>query len=481
MLKTILILSIGILTCYGQENALKPNVIMILVDDLGWTDTTCYGSDLYQTPNVDELSRTGMRFTDAYSACTVCSPTRSSIMTGKNPANNNLTDWITGHVKPYAKLKSPNWKMHLTAEEITLAEAFKATGYKTVHIGKWHLGEESVSWPENQGFDENIAGFRAGSPSAHGGGGYFSPYNNPRLKDGPKGEYLTERLAQEASQYIQSTAKLKKPFFMNLWLYNVHTPLQARQEKIDKYTRLIQKGSQHTNPVYAAMVEHMDDAVGTVMQAVKDAGIEDNTIIIFNSDNGGLRGNYENNRQKVTSNYPLRSGKGDMYEGGVRVPMIIKWSRKIKAGQTSSSPIISHDIYPTLLDLCKIDVSKKQDIDGISLVPELLEGKTIQRDALYWHYPHYHLEGAKPYSAIRKGDWKLIFLYEESHAELYNLRNDISERNNLAMTEKRKLAELMGDLRTWKKKIGAQLPVFNPNYNFEKEQNWIFSKSSTQK
>ncbi|MBK1876167.1 sulfatase-like hydrolase/transferase [Pelagicoccus mobilis] len=459
----------------------RPNVVLIIVDDLGWADVGVYGSDLHQTPNVDRLAQDGTLFTDAYAACTVCSPTRSSIMTGKYPGRSNVTDWITGHVKPYAKLGVPDWTMEMKPEEVTLAEELQDAGYKTIHIGKWHVGEEPKHWPENQGFDENIGGWKAGSPKAHGGGGYFSPYTNPRMDDGPDGEYLTERLAKEAKNYILQNAKSDQPFFLNFWLYNVHTPLQASEEKIAKYQALTKKGATHTNPVYAAMVEHMDDAVGDVMMALRKAKIEEETIVIFSSDNGGLCGNYENNRKKVTKNGPLRSGKGDMFEGGVRVPLIVSWPGKIAKGKTSGELAISPDLYSTILDMTGVKGADAlgPEVDGFSFKEHLLTGRDAGREAIYWHYPHYHLEGAKPHSAVRKGDWKLIHVYEEALPQLYNLKNDIGEQKDLFASSPEKAAELMGDLNQWRKEVGAQDPVFNQNYDPQKEDSWIITSAAT--
>ncbi|WP_019991187.1 sulfatase [Rudanella lutea] len=457
----------------------KPNVILILVDDLGWTDLGAYGSDLYQTPNVDALAKDGIRFTDAYSACTVCSPTRASLMTGKYPARLHCTDWIAGHKKPYAKLQVPDWTMYLADSEYTLAEAMKDNGYTTAHIGKWHLGEAEKNWPERHGFDLNLAGWSAGSPVANGGKGYFSPYANPRLTDGPAGEYLTERLADEAAQFIRTNKD--KPFFLNYWLYQVHTPLQAKKEKIEKYKALVKAGNHHINPTYAAMVEHMDEALGKVVRTLKETGQYENTILIFYSDNGGLRGNYENGRKTVTDNFPLRSGKGDVFEGGVRVPLIISWPAKIKADRESNVPAISPDIYPTVLSLTggKVKPSLQPVLDGVDLSGLLLANKTPNRKAIFWHYPHYHLEGAKPYSAVRMGDWKLVEVFEQDSLQLFNLKQDIGETRNLANTNPAKTKELHNALIAWRKQVGAQMPTKNPNHDPAKEETWGSAKGAT--
>jgi arylsulfatase A-like enzyme len=457
----------------NNKETTKPNVILFLVDDLGWTDVTTFGSDFHQTPHVDQLAASGISFTNAYAACTVCSPTRASLMTGKYPARINCTDWITGHNKPYAKMKIPDWTQYVAEEEYTLAEALKDNGYITAHFGKWHLGEAENYWPERQGFDYNFGGWSAGSPALHNGGGYFSPYNNPRLADGPEGEYLTKRLAREVSSFI--TQYKDSSFFINFWLYNVHTPLEAEKDKIDKYKTLLNEDNNHTNPVYAAMVEHMDDALGKVIQTLKDQGIYDNTIIIFFSDNGGYRRSF-GNREKVTSNFPLRSGKGDMFEGGVRVPLIIHWPEKFSGGKVKHDPVISMDVYSTILGLTgsSIDTRYNSGLDGVDLTGILMHDDAISRKSLYWHYPHYHREGAKPYSAVRMGDWKLIEVFEYDSLQLFNLKEDIREQYNLASSHPEKVEELYQELNNWRIEVGAQMPTRNPNYDPEKEETWIW-------
>jgi len=439
----------------------QPNVVLIVVDDMGWKDLGVYGSDFHKTPQIDNFAKDGVLFTNAYSACTVSSPTRASIMTGKYPAKLHLTDWIEGHKMPKAKLQIPDWTMYVALEETTLAEVFKSNGYSTAHIGKWHLGENEKYWPENQGFDLNIGGNAKGSPTLdkkQGLNGYFVPYGNPRLKDGPEGEYLTERLTKEACDYIQQSQS--KPFFLNLWFYNVHTPLQAKQNKIDKYKALVDSTKLQKNPTYAAMVEHVDDAVGRVIAQLKLLGLYNNTIIILTSDNGGL---ISNTKQKVTNNAPLRLGKGERYEGGVRVPLIIKNIKQLAANRQEDTPVMSIDFMPTLIDLAKLKVEKKviKGIDGVDFKPLLLskEGK-LKKRALYWHYPHYHTEGATPYSAMRNGDWKLIHTFETNTYELYNLKSDISESKNLIASEPAIASKLKKELESWKKKMGAQMPKY---------------------
>ncbi len=438
----------------------KPNVVLIVVDDMGWKDLGVYGSDFHRTPQIDNFAKDGVRFTNAYSACTVSSPTRAALITGKYPAKLHLTDWIEGHKMPKAKLQIPDWTMYLPLEETTLAEVFKANGYSTAHIGKWHLGEDEKYWPENQGFDINIGGFSKGSPNLNkkaGFNGYFVPYGNPRLKDGPEGEYLDERLANEACSYIQQSQS--KPFFLNLWFYNVHTPLQARQEKIDKYKALVDSTKLQKNPTYAAMVEHIDDAVGKVVAQLKSLGLYENTIIILTSDNGGL---ISNTKQKVTNNSPLRHGKGERYEGGVRVPLIIKSAQQVAPNRTNNTPVMSIDYMPTLIDMAILKVDKKvlKGIDGVDIKPLIVsETGKLKRKSLYWHYPHYHTEGATPYSAVRNGDWKLIHTIETNSYELYNLKTDISENKNLIDNEPAVAARLKKELEAWKKKMHAQMPT----------------------
>ncbi|WP_430814933.1 sulfatase [Carboxylicivirga sp. RSCT41] len=443
----------------------KPNVIVILVDDLGATDLGCYGSDFYQTPHIDQLAGEGVRFTNSYSSCTVCSPTRASIMTGKYPARQHLTDWIEGHKYPWAKLKVPDWQMYLDSADHTLAEAFNNAGYFTAHVGKWHLGELEKDWPENHGFDINIGGWAKGAPHRNktkGYKGYFAPYGNPRLEDGPDDEYLTERLTSEVCQLIDE--KRNEPFFINFWLYNVHTPLQACEDKIEKYSALIDSTKRHQNPVYAAMVEHTDEAVGKVIAKLKEEGLYENTIILFSSDNGGLIGRKKN---KVTNNYPFRHGKGGMYEGGVRIPTILYAPHNQSKGLVIDEAVVSTDYYPTLTQLAGIAIPDKQKsaMDGCSWLPLLNGEGTEDRDAIYWHYPHYHQEGAVPYSAIRMGDWKLIENFESGESELYNLKDDISETNNLINSDTTKAQYLKDKLNDWRLSVNAQMPSVNPEYD----------------
>ncbi|WP_258104096.1 sulfatase [Marinoscillum sp. MHG1-6] len=464
-------LSSLLVSCQKQATERLPNVVLIVIDDLGWKDIGIYGSDFYQTPNVDALAREGVMFTNGYSACTVCSPTRAAIMTGKYPATIRCTDWIEGWKMKNKPLKVPDWTMYMDTSEFTLARAFKGAGYQTAHIGKWHLGEDSIYWPENQGFDINIGGWSKGSPNTKKGkfNGYFAPFGNPRLEDKPGDEYLTERLTDEAVGFIKNASSSTdgKPFFLNFWTYNVHAPLQAKEEKVAKYDSLQDTSFQQQNPIYAAMVEHMDEAVGRIIQTLKEEGLYDNTIIVFTSDNGGLIGRGKN---KVTNNSPLRSGKGDLYEGGVRIPLIIRDPFSGAYGQVSETPTISMDLYLTLAKLSGISIPEKieSQLEGIDLSPVLTGHPTKERD-LFWHYPHYHKEGATPYSAIRSGDWKLVYYYETESSALFNLKNDIGETEDVSDANEDVKSLLISKLEKWKDDINAQSPVPNPDYKEELE------------
>ncbi|MBZ0254833.1 sulfatase [bacterium] len=428
----------------------KTNVVIILVDDYGWTDAACTGSALFETPNIDALASQGMRFTNGYAACTVCSPTRASIMTGKYPARLHLTDWIAGHKRPWAKLKVPDFNLQLPHEEITIAEALKPYGYTSASIGKWHLGGKDF-YPETQGFDLNVGGTERGQPPR-----YFAPYNIPTLEEGPDGEYLTDRMAQEAVKFIESNKD--NPFFLYLPFFAVHTPIQGKKNYTEKYKEKIKSWSDQRDPQYAAMVNSVDDAVGSVLQTLDRLNLTDDTLVIFTGDNGGLI--------PKTNNAPLRMGKGSAYEGGTRVPLIIRWPGKIRAGAVTDVPAMTTDFFPTIMDALGIESSAKS-IDGVDLMPVLTETGSIQRDALYWHYPHYHPGGATPYGAIRKGDWRLVEFYEDGRLELYNLKNDIGEKFNLASLNIRKRDELHKQLVEWRQSVNAQMPTLNPNYKPE--------------
>ncbi|QDV35026.1 sulfatase [Tautonia plasticadhaerens] len=454
MTHRILTLCLFALLCSSTANARDrpPNVVVILIDDLGWTDLACFGSDLYETPNLDRLASEGMRFTDAYAACTVCSPTRAAVMTGKYPARLHLTDWIHGHDRPKAKLRPPEWTEYLPLEEVTMAEALAPLGYASASVGKWHLGDEPGRWPDHHGFTENVAGYGKGSPPS-----YFSPYEIPTLDDGPEGESLTDRLAEEAVRFIEANAD--RPFLLYLPHYAVHTPLQAKEDLVEHYREKITPGVRHDNPVYAAMVHSMDEAVGRVVGAIDRLGLAEQTLILFTSDNGGLE------LRDVTDNHPLREGKGSSYEGGVRVPMIARWPGVVPPGTTCDEPVISTDLFATALEVSGA-VGHGELPDARSLVPLLRDpDATLDRDALYWHYPHYHPGGATPYSAIRARDWKLVEFFEDDRVELYHLAEDLGEADDLASAMPEKAEELRGRLASWRESVGAQPPRPNPRYD----------------
>lgn len=464
MKKIGLFLSILILFTSCQKEK-KKNVILFLVDDMGWTDPACFGSDLHQTPNIDKLASKGFLFTNSYSSCNVCSPTRASIMTGKSPARLHLTDWIEGHKYPWAKLSVPDWNMKLDQQEYTIAEAFKEAGYSTAHFGKWHLGETQEYWPENHGFDMNVGGWAKGAPHRNkklGYKGYFAPFGNPRIKDENEEEHLTEYLTERVCNYINEHETSEQPFFINFWLYNVHTPLQAKEEKVEKYKQLIKEGGHHKNATYAAMVEHTDEAMGAILEALKANNMDENTIILFSSDNGGLIGK---GKHKVTNNAPLRRGKGTMYEGGTRIPTVLYVPDMLNKTKLINTPVISMDYFPTLAALAGIEVDSS--IDGKDWSP-LLADKSINRNSLHWHYPHYHQEGAVPHGIIRQGDWKLIQNFETGEYELYNLKDDIGETNNLMESHSEKANNLIADLKKWQQEVGAQLPTKNDNFHSKK-------------
>ncbi len=461
----------------------QPNFLFILIDDLGWSDLTCYGSSFYETPNLDRLAAQGRLFTDAYASCPVCSPTRASLLTGRYPARIGLTDWIDfgGRIHPArGKLVDVPYVRHLPLTEITSASLLRRHGYSTWHVGKWHLGFEDT-YPEKHGFDVNVAGSYLGSL---GRGGYFSPYGIPNLESGPPGEYMTDRLTDEAIALIRQRGD--KPFFLNMCYYTVHTPIEAKDEKIEKYRtkarelgldqqEALVKGEyfpmEHkkheritrrilqSDPVYAAMVESMDENVGRLLDTLESEGIAEDTLVIFTSDNGGL----STSENAPTCNAPLSEGKGWMYEGGTRAPLIAHWPGRITLGTTCSVPICSIDLFPTFMSLAGVDASHIA-IDGVDLT-QLLDGSNVlDRDALFWHYPHYGNQGGTPGSSVRHGDYKLIEFYEDNRLELYNLAEDISETRNLAADEPERVWELHERLLAWRTSVAARLPEPNPDW-----------------
>lgn len=463
----------------NKNNAVepKPNVLFILVDDLGYRDLSCTGSNYYETPNIDKIASQGMVFSQGYAASRVCSPSRASIMTGKFTARHGITDWIGApqgeawrNLNRHDKLLPANYEHVLPKQDVTLAEAMKSSGYKTFFAGKWHLGEKG-SYPEDHGFDINIGGWEKGSPI----GGYFSPWENPNLENKEKGENLSLRLAKETAAFI--TKHKDTSFFAFLSFYAVHGSIQTTQAKWDKYRnkseaqgikdkgykmeRVLPIRQVQDNPIYGGLVEAMDDAVGLVLNTLKELGLDKNTIIVFTSDNGGVASgdNYS------TSNLPLRGGKGYQWEGGIREPYFIKVPWLESNGATTDYPVIGTDFYPTILDLANIKLLPEQHMDGISLKP-LLEGQTITTERpLFWHYPHYGNQGGEPSSIIRQGQWKLIHYWEDGRNELYNLKTDPEEQSNVADSNTDKTMKLYTKLNTWLESVSANKPRPDMEYD----------------
>jgi arylsulfatase A-like enzyme len=441
----------------AAQPARRPNVIVILADDLGWTDLACYGSDLHETPHLDRLAKNGMRFTQSYSACTVCSPTRAALLTGKYPARLHITDWIPGLMPDNPKLLVPDWTKYLPTTEVTLARLFRERGYVTAMIGKWHLGGEAY-YPEKHGFDVNVAGTDKAAPPS-----YFAPWRIPTLKEGKDGEYLTDRLADEAVRFIERTKD--RPFFLYLAHFAVHTPIQGRGDLVAKYRAKRRAGLRHTNAAYAAMVESLDASVGRVRAKLRELGLDGHTVVLFTSDNGG--------RVPTTSNRPLRFGKASAYEGGVRVPLIVHWPGVTRPGSVSDAPVITMDLFPTVVDLAGLRApgpGKAKDAarDGVSLVPLLRGTGGLARRELFWHYPHhqhYQLGGAMPYGSVRSGDFKLIEFFNDMRVELYDLKSDVGEQHDLAKARPKLAGELRARLHAWRQEVGAQMPRPNPRYN----------------
>lgn len=452
-----------------------PNVVFFLVDDLGQRDLGCYGSTFYETSNIDRLAKDGAKFTDAYAACSVCSPTRASILTGQWPQRTGVTDYIGKLTAPEqwdrnTKLRPAPNADRLALDSPTLAKAMKSAGYATFFAGKWHLGPQGW-WPENQGFDINIGGHAGGGPS--GGKGYFSPYHNPNLSDGPVGEHLPDRLASETVKFIETHKD--KPFFAYFSFYSVHTPLMAREDLQKKYEekraklglkekwgregpRDVRQVQEHA--VYAAMVEAMDLAVGKVLAKLDEFGLRENTLVIFTSDNGGL----STSEGSPTSNLPLRGGKGWTYEGGIREPLVVRWPAVVKAGVVVGTPVSSPDFFPTLLEAAGAKPQPGQTLDGVSLMP-VLKGGSLPERGLFWHYPHYGNQGGAPSAAVRRGDYKLIEWFEDGKVELFKLTEDIGEQADLATKQPQRVAELREELHAWQKSVGAKFPTPNPGYN----------------
>ena len=439
-----------------------PNVVLIVADDLGAMDLGCYGSKFHRTPHLDKLAADGMRFTQSYSACPVCSPSRAAIMTGQYPQRFQLTDWLPGRAdRPDQRLKRPTLRDHLPLEATTIAELLKPAGYVCASIGKWHLGGAGFE-PTKQGFDVNIAGDATGSPQS-----YFAPFSTPNgkampgLSEAPEGEYLPDRLTTEAEKFI--TQHRERPFFLYLPHFTPHTPLKAKEDVVKKYPAAGTFKGQQNNPIYAAMLESLDDSVGRIVAKLDELKLSDRTIVLFTSDNGGLA-TTEGPNTPATSNAPLREGKGWLYEGGIRTPLLVKWPGSVKANSSSDVPVCGIDLLPTLRDACGFEQTKTLNTDGVSWLPLLKQSGSIARESLFWHYPHYANQGGKPGGIVRSGEWKLIEFYEEGRRELFHVAKDVSESRNLAEQESDRVRDLSEKLAAWRTSVGALMPEPNPNY-----------------
>jgi arylsulfatase A-like enzyme len=503
-------------TTAGAAEVPPPNVVLFLVDDLGWRDLACYGSLFYETPRIDTFARVGVRFTQAYAACHVCSPTRAAIMTGKYPARLGLTDWLPGRKNfAFQRLKNAPVEPHLPLEEVTIAEILKRHGYRTGHFGKWHLGEEPFG-PLAQGFDVQVPRWNKGWPRT----GYHVPFSLDGLADSP-GDYLTDRLTEEAVCFIEENQE--RPFFLYLSHFAVHDPLEGREDLVRKYkTKLEQRGpvtgppfllegnadvperftrvqldallgderyrghrllpnrtvkvKQHQDNVqFAAMVESVDESFGRVLARLGELGLDERTIVIFTSDNGGMSAANFGNPGRViaperldaaysTSNVPLRGGKGWLYEGGIRVPLLIRWPGATRTGECDV-PVISTDLLPSILAMAGIEADGPAKLDGVNLAPLLKGANELDREALYWHFPHYSNHGRQsPGGAVRRGDYKLLEYFENGTVQLFNLRTDPGEQHDLAASEPDRAAALRSMLHAWRERVGAAMMPPNPDY-----------------
>ncbi len=469
------LLTIGIIGCRESpisiDETARKNVIIILVDDLGWKDLGCYGSSFYESPHIDKLAAQSHVFTNAYASNPVCSPTRAAILTGRHPSRIGITDWIPGSDPSDRQLKGPEDFNQLPLSEITIAERLKEEGYATFFAGKWHLGSTGY-FPEDQGFDINMGGHHMGQPP----GGYYAPYKNPKLTDRPEGEYLTDRLTDESIKFMEGHKE--DPFLLYLSYYTVHTPIQASKRHIGKFQekkklmtdslpRVKDEGSGRTvqnqyNDAYASMVYALDENVGRLLDKVAALGLNENTMIIFTSDNGGLSTLQNYNYTAPTSVTPLRAGKGWAYEGGIRVPLIIKRPlENIQEQAYHHTPVVSTDLYPTIIEELGLSLTNKKDLDGRSLSMVLDDDSKELHEILFWDYPHYHGSGWTPGSAIRKGAYKLIHFYESDYYELYNVEEDISESHDLAKEQPELLKSLIEDLSAERKRLNVKAPTPN--------------------
>jgi arylsulfatase A-like enzyme len=451
----------------------KFNVVFILVDDWGCADAGVMGSDFFETPNIDRLAGQGMLFTQAYAAAAICSPTRAAILTGKSPARLDMTIWHEGAVRggpTNKRLLEPKAQPNLPREEVTLAELFQQYGYSTAHIGKWHLGKAAF-YPETQGYDVNVGGTYWGAPAT-----FFWPYRGPWSRSDPElryvplgqgkpGDYLTDKLTDRALQFIER--QREKPFFLSLWYHTVHTPIEGKSKLVEHFKNK-KPGKHHKHPEYAAMVASMDENVGRVLRKLEEFNIADNTAVILTSDNGGVDvPTAKSGNRPPTRNFPYRSGKGTLYEGGLRVPLVIRWPGRTKAGTVCNEPVTSQDYYSTIAGA--LGHADAPQHDGESLLPLLRHPRAkLGRELLYWHYPHYYPR-MTPGSAVREGDWKLIHYYEGDRVELFNLRDDPGETNNLVAEQSARVQVLRGKLDDWRQSVDAKEPAPNPDWDSPKK------------
>ena len=494
MLRSLLALSVlGLCSLEADATkAKRPNIVFILADDLGATDLSNEGSKFYESPHIDRISRMGMKFTRGYATCQVCSPSRASILTGKYPVNHGITTWIgDASGEDWRKRKRhdshlpPDYEWNLRASEHTLAEVLRAAGYKTFFAGKWHLGSKG-SWPNDHGFDINKGGWDVGGPR----GGFFAPWQNPNLESGPDGESLPIRLGQETADFIQNHKD--QPFLAYLSFYAVHAPIQTTPTLWKKYQeKAVSAGLARERfindrrlpvrqvqdcPVYAGLVEQMDDAVGIVLKKLDDLGLTDNTIICFTSDNGGV----SSGDNFSTSCLPFRGGKGRQWEGGIREPFYLYAPGVTKANSTTDIPANGIDWYPTLLELAGVPSPKQQQVDGVSLVP-VLNGGTISERPLYWHYPHYGNQGGEPSSILMEDEWKLIYYHEDGRHELYNIDKDVGEQKDLYAKQSKRANAMRGRLHKWLKSVPAEFPAKDPQYDPAKRAAYLKSISTDRK
>jgi len=447
----------GILGVHSLARAAEdcpPNIVLVVADDLGWADLSCYAPSLWQTPNLDRLAQQGIRFTHAYAASCVCSPTRAALMTGRHPARLHLTTFLPGRKDfPDQKLLQPSIRQQLPPEEITLAEVLKKRGYVCGHFGKWHLGEGPMVNPLAQGFDVY-----------KGSAGRYFNFKGPNLVARSEKDYLTDRLTEEAERFLEENRS--RPFFLYLPHFAVHIPLQAKEELLALYQKKAESAPAELlrkNPYYAAVLHSLDESVGRILQKLDDLKLTENTVVIFTSDNGGLSVK-EGPNTPATSNAPLRAGKGHLYEGGIRVPLLVRWPGVVKPGRVCSTPVRTEDLFLTLAEIAGAELPKDRELDGVSLL-SLLRGQSesLPRECLYWHFPHYSNQGGRPSGAIRCGDWKLIEFFEDGRLELYNLRTDEAEQHNVADKHPQLRDKLHRQLVEWRQRLQVQMPQPRPD------------------